>query len=372
MSRKNEAKWYEKYKYWKIQVQKEGQRKPFYSSTKGKKGKIEAERKADAWLDNSTDRKNARMGDAWEEYLEDVKLLKSRSEYIQTEQLGRLWILPDLKHKYVRSISSQDWQRIINTAYKAGKYKKTLMNIRGKITNFCKFARKAQYTEQPPIDLVIPKDAPVKEKSILQPDALITLFTSDWEIWRGRKRKAFYINAFRLDAVLGLRKGELCGLKWEDVEDDMLFIRRAINYLNEETDGKNKNAKRNMVLADMAKQLLAEQSALLKEHGLISPYIFPHEKGQRVNPAHVYDAWCRYKTTHSLGDVDMQGLRRTMVSVIKNDMPLDMAKRIVGHSKDMDTYGIYGRQIDGELEQAANIIDQAFGKLLGKNEGVKK
>ena len=48
--RTTEAAWSDKYKRWSIKVRQDGQRKAFYSSTPGRRGKFEAERKADAWL----------------------------------------------------------------------------------------------------------------------------------------------------------------------------------------------------------------------------------------------------------------------------------------------------------------------------------
>ena len=41
-----EAKWYEQYEYWKINVMVDGLRRSFYSKTPGKRGKKEAEAKA--------------------------------------------------------------------------------------------------------------------------------------------------------------------------------------------------------------------------------------------------------------------------------------------------------------------------------------
>ena len=45
--RKNEAIWIEKSQRWQIKVQKDGVRRAFYSFTPSKRGKIEAEKKAD-------------------------------------------------------------------------------------------------------------------------------------------------------------------------------------------------------------------------------------------------------------------------------------------------------------------------------------
>ena len=48
--RTNTASW--NGKQWRIAVQKDGQRRYFYSSTQGRAGQREANAKADAWLDS--------------------------------------------------------------------------------------------------------------------------------------------------------------------------------------------------------------------------------------------------------------------------------------------------------------------------------
>lgn len=52
-TRKNEASWIESRGRWQINVQSDGERRTFSSSIAGKKGKIAAEKKADAWLEKS-------------------------------------------------------------------------------------------------------------------------------------------------------------------------------------------------------------------------------------------------------------------------------------------------------------------------------
>ena len=37
---------------------------------------------------------------------------------------------------------------------------------------------------------------------------------------------------------------------------------------------------------------------------------------------------------------------------------------IVGHSANMDTFGVYGHEVDGELERAAKLLDKAFDRIL--------
>ena len=48
--RKNEARWIPDRKFWRIDVQADSRRKSFYSSVKGRKGKIQRKRLIDNWL----------------------------------------------------------------------------------------------------------------------------------------------------------------------------------------------------------------------------------------------------------------------------------------------------------------------------------
>ncbi len=36
----------------------------------------------------------------------------------------------------------------------------------------------------------------------------------------------------------------------------------------------------------------------------------------------------------------------------------------VGHSKDMDTYGVYSHQMHGDQDETANILEKTFENLL--------
>ena len=71
--RKTEAVWIESQQRWRVRVQIDGQRKPFYSPTPGRRGKAEAERKADAWVESGKTDK-LRFGEAFEKFIEPSTL----------------------------------------------------------------------------------------------------------------------------------------------------------------------------------------------------------------------------------------------------------------------------------------------------------
>ena len=66
--RRSEALWIESRGIWLIKVQKDGIRKPFQSSTPGRKGKREAEALADEWLQTGKDDMPFLL--AWEKFLD--------------------------------------------------------------------------------------------------------------------------------------------------------------------------------------------------------------------------------------------------------------------------------------------------------------
>ncbi len=54
------------------------------------------------------------------------------------------------------------------------------------------------------------------------------------------------------------------------------------------------------------------------------------------------------------------------MSLVKADMPEQLVKATVGHSDDMDTFGVYGHEINDDMKRAAVIIDQVFSRVLKK------
>ena len=66
-TRTNTAAWDEKRGHWRISVQKDGERKNFYSSTPGRTGQREANKKADRWLEGRQIERRLRVKQAVQE-----------------------------------------------------------------------------------------------------------------------------------------------------------------------------------------------------------------------------------------------------------------------------------------------------------------
>lgn len=363
MKRTNTAQWYDKQKHWQIKVQKNGVRKSFYSSTPGRAGQREANAKADAWLDEGLESTATKVSAVFDKYLVKVKEEKSHSAYVQTEKYYRLYIKPCIGTLKLSSLTDTDIQAVIDTAYKKrGLSAKTLKNLRSELSLFLKDCRKKHLTTLSTADIDIPKNAAAPNHTILQPTDLKTLFSESSIIKYNKEIQDPYIFAYRWAVVTGMRPGEICGLRWSDISDNFVEIKRSINVYGETTSGKNSNALRKFAVTPIAAHILESQKEYQREKKISTDYVFSND-AEPLPERRYYKSWLRYKEQHEIADASPYELRHTFVSAIKG-LPEGLLKQLVGHSKDMDTYGVYSHEIDGDKELAAALVNDVFSKLL--------
>ena len=350
--RTNTATW--NGKQWRIAVQKDGQRRYFYSSTQGRAGQREANAKADAWLDSGVCAKGARVADIGALWLRSVELSTSTDNYRPLESRWRVWVLPIIGTKKVDRLTDQDLQDVLNLAHAAGKSRKTLKSIAADMRAFCKYCRKSKISAYEPEELTIPAGARYKGKNVLQPDELAVLFSSDTTTFNRQRVPDPYINAYRFQVLTGLRPGELLGLRWEDVHGGVVYICRSINQLGEETQGKNQNAVRSFALSARAWAVLEDQHRITGNTGSVF----------RINNQHHYHTrWWAYSRTNGIVPISTYELRHTFVSVAKT-LPAGEVKGLVGHSQDMDTFGVYAHTLAGDAENTARAVNGVFLRVL--------
>lgn len=362
--RTNTARWVEKKSHWRIDVQKDGERKSFYSPLPGRNGQREANRKADAWLDENIFTARVKINDLLDDYLSDVKARTSTSNIKKETYHVDSFLRPALQHKKIDALTEQDLQNIINKAYKTKdgyRSKKSLENIRSTITAFMKFCRKKKVTTLVPEELTIPKGARNKNKHILQPADVIKLFNIDTTILRGERCFDRYIYAYRFAVATGLRPGELRALTRKNLKGYTLYIDGSINIFNELTQGKNENANRTVYLSQMAYDIIHQQLELVPD----AEYIFD------INSTSTFrHRWQKYCEANDISVISLYEMRHTFVSIVKT-LPEGTVKQIVGHSKNMDTFGIYGHQLNGEDRKTANLIEGVFSNILNSKDEEK-
>lgn len=375
--RTNTAAWLPNQQRWQIKVQKDGVRRTFTSAKPGRTGQREANRKADAWLDEGITSTTKRCADVWSEHMISVEAAAGGSYIDQVEKFGRNYILPVIGVRRIGDLSTGMLQDVLNRSYKEGCLnqasrrrskgnlsRKTLQGIRGVEVSFVKWARQHKYTTLRPEDegLAVPKGARNKGKKILQPDALRVLLSTDTRVVRGKVEQDENVHAYRVAVMTGLRPGELLGLRVGDVEGNRLHLHRAINRQNEETTGKNENAIRTVVLHPLAaaeihaqlQQRTCEEERPLRDDDPIFPL---------KNQQSLYNYWQFYQCCNGIDlPVSLYELRHTFVSMVEDAVSPAQLRRMVGHSRNMDTYGWYSHAVDGRDNAAALAVSDALAE----------
>ena len=365
-TRTNSAVWMENHKRWQIQVQMDGIRRTFYSSTEGAAGKRECHAKADAFLRTGVASANRRVDAVVQEWLETLKPtrnMQSSANYVQYESITRTRVIPAIGRKRIQDVSNGDIQRIIDKASREGLAKKSMQNIRGCCVSLFKYARKNRYCELVVDDVDIPWDAPKIEKNVLQPDEIKTLLTVNTRVSRGKIVEDYYVNAYRWQLVTGMRPGEMIARNKSDVRDGYVYINSARNNRKELTKGKNENAVRKIKLTPLAQKILQDQADAERRFGITSTLLFPAKDGGYIDEVNLYKNLQRYLESNGINRISLYELRHTFVSVCAESVPEALLKLVVGHSESMDTQGVYGHMLQGQLDRAAEAIADSFNSI---------
>lgn len=374
--RTNTAEWKDDEKRWRIIVQKNGKRKYFYSSTPGRTGQREANAKADAWLDDSVRDGRKKVGPLYREWVEELKLTCGTSYVKQCAKYGDYYILPVIESLRIDELTEGDLQKCIDMSYKKRCLKKgakrtgdeplskkTLSTIRSTEKAFVKWCRRNKYTTLNP-DLDVPKNARVGKREILQPQALRILFSVDTRKWYAKHIFDDYIYAYRFAVSTGLRPGELVGLWYGDIKGNTVNLRRSVNVDDETTTGKNENSIRSFDMCQQAREAYEAQVQLLKDSGVQLDYNTP--LFQIPCQRSLKRRWEKYQDGNGITPrITLYELRHTFVSVEAGELTDGQLKMLVGHSRNMDTFGVYRHELQGQREELAEATTAALKKAHG-------
>lgn len=243
---------------WKINVQKDGERKSFYSKLPGKRGQKDCAAKAAAWLLSDSPLSlsdKTTVDDLFELYLKDKALETTDTYNIANRYKNH--IAPVIGRIRISRLTKQDLKRVISTAYHEHHLsKKTLLNLRGDLSGFCGYLDDSDIrSDLRTNNIKIPASAPSSDKKSLDLISLYILFTHSQVLYNGAVCEDSLIYAYRFNVLTGLRTGEMMGLEWGDIDDDYIHVRRAINAKGVMTNGKNGYKQRKELLSQIEARL---------------------------------------------------------------------------------------------------------------------
>ena len=161
---------------------------------------------------------------------------------------------------------------------------------------------------------------------------------------------------YYVDFSTGLRRGELLGLKWEDVdfEHSTITVKRQVIRVQghiEEGPLKTKNAYRTIAIGDDVVAILKD---LQEREGDKSPYIFPSPNGGPQDPDSVLPMFKRMLKRCGIDPIRFHDIRHTFATVaIAEGVDCKTLSAMLGHYSVAFTLDTYGHVTDNMIHDAA-------------------
>lgn len=181
------------------------------------------------------------------------------------------------------------------------------------------------------------------------------------------------------DLFSGLRRGELVGLKWRDVDLDaqVLQVRQTFNYqpgygAYEDTT-KSHASRRPMKISRAAVMLLREykewqdaQRELLGDAWEDTEgRVFTTDVGRTLRPGRVTNWVSDFIRRCGIPDATLHSLRHTYASLLISDgVPVTVISHQLGHSQTSTTTNIYAHVIASAEAKAQETIDSRFEEYI--------
>ena len=182
----------------------------------------------------------------------------------------------DLQKLYKKLLSGGRVERTESKNQPKGLSAKTVRNINQVISSAMDFAIDQRLIAVNPTDgCALPK---------LEHREMKTLSTEQLASFLHEAKESGVFELYYIELATGLRRGELLGLKWEDIdlEQGVIHVRRQIARINGEiveAPLKTKNSYRSVSIGQDAVEILKEQQRKTN-----SEYVFPSPTGGPISP----------------------------------------------------------------------------------------
>jgi integrase len=309
------------------------------------------------------------------DWLENTHRRKVRPRtYERYREAVYLHIVPALGHIQLQKLTAQHVRAFYTKKADAGLSASTITCYHSVLHLALDTAVKWGILPKNVCDLVSP---PRRERFEIQP-----LSPGQAEILvaavRGHRREALFI----LTLLTGLRRGEVLGLKWQDIDlvDGVLQVRRILSRVPTKTPGrthvyveaepKTKQSRRSIAIAPFAiaaltahraKQLEAKTKAgrAWQEHD----YVFCTALGTHLSPTQVVKEFKKVLNQAGLPDIRFHDLRHSSASLLLSlGVHPKIVQEILGHTQISMTMDVYSHVLPVMHREAINRLSTAFAK----------
>lgn len=174
--------------------------------------------------------------------------------------------------------------------------------------------------------------------------------------------------AIALAIGCGMRRSEICGLKWEDVDlgNGTVFVRRGRHVVSGEViEEPPKTARSHRAIS-----LPGPIVEILKRHEAPDGYVVSDEDGAPMNPDVVSRRYTRIRDAAKLPAVPLRDLRHTHATIaLESGADIVVVSRRLGHSTVTTTDRFYLRPGRAADELAADAIGELLAPSRAKGKG---
>ena len=307
-----------------------------------------------------------KVGPYLEYWLENiVKRNRRPATYALYETIIRLYLVPGLGAKSLARLSVPTVQMFLNQRLEAGDSVRKVQVMRAVLS--------AALSRAVREDLIT--------RNVARHIELPEWRRNTFRPWTAEEANRFIAaskadplhSAFVLLIIYGLRRGEVLGLSWDDIDFDagIIHVRQQIQRVRGELQlgpVKTHAGQRALPLLDLARQALAaqvnRQIAYQADMGSAwhgSGLIFTTRTGRPVEPRNFARSFRRICDDHDIRVITVHHVRHTVASLLKDlHVPARDAQAILGHTRISTTLEIYTDTADEAKRDALTRLHNLF------------
>lgn len=304
-----------------------------------------------------------------DEWLQEYKkpVLRPRTYELYTYYADH-FIKPSVGAVALQKLRPEHLQRLYNSLVEANKSPRAVHQVHQLINGALKQAVRNRLITHNPAEATTRPPLKYKEIRVMTTEEQGRLLNALLEHPLGA--------AFATMLGTGLRRGEVLGLHWDDINlhDGILFVRRGIVSVKGigiiAQEPKTKKGKRTVPLPGLVKTFLLRrqekqiEEGIFKEDGLV----FPSNAGTYIWPRNFSRAFEELREKLGLQDITLHGLRHTFATrLLELGEDLRTIQELLGHAKLGTTADIYTHVMEKMKRQAVDKLDDILVTEIKKD-----
>ncbi|MCH9032289.1 MAG: site-specific integrase [candidate division Zixibacteria bacterium] len=289
-----------------------------------------------------------------------VKVSVKESTYVSYEAIVRLHLNPHFGEFWLNQITPVQIQNLVSRKIsRDGLSPKSVVNILAPLKEMFKHAVLWGYLRRNPASLINNPRIEQKEMDFLTPSEICLLMENVLP-----KYHTLFLTAI----MTGMRRGEILGLQWDDIDwrSSQICVRRSL-YKGKFISPKSKRALRRITMSPMLREGL-------EQHRLLAPrsemdLVFCQDNGKPIQPDNmVKREFLPALQRAGLRRIRFHDLRHTFASLlIAQGENVKIVQNQLGHSSATTTLDRYGHLMPNAEQEAASRLDQTvFGNSVRK------